>query len=118
MKQQYGVFWPTPPELTGLIQEAEIKGPIESVFLPRIYRRPAGKTLDYHVLGKQAKDEFMERAAKMALANECDIVYYDAKQRVSTKDRAIIIAMNFEFYQSNMVQVYRNEQQISNRKPF
>lgn len=110
MKEIYGVFWPTKQELTDLLQEGEIKGPIENAFLPRIYPRQAGETIDYNVLGQQAKDEFMERAAKMAILSGCNIVCYDSKQRVSAKDKAIIIGMNFTFYQSNEIQACRKEE--------
>ena len=110
MKQEYGVQWASKQELTDLLKEGEIKGPIDTVSLSEIHPRKPGKTLDYQELGRIIQQKYMQTAARMALSADCDIVWYNPQQRVSTKDNAIIIAMNFQFYQANKIEVYRNEE--------
>ena len=110
MKEEYGVTWPNKQEIADLLQEGDIKGPIDRVFLSEIHSREARKTIDYQELGQKVQHKYMQTAAQMAQSADCNIVFYDYKQRVSTKDRTIIIGMNFAFYQSNKIEVYKNEE--------
>mgnify|MGYP001558620251 CR=1 FL=1 len=111
MKQEYGVFWPTLQELTTLLQEGKIKGPIESDTLYELHPvRQPGKTIEYQELGRETQAKYMEIAAKIALLDDHSIVFYNHKQQVSTTVRSIIIGMNFEFYQANTIQVCRNQE--------
>ncbi|MEK6939280.1 MAG: hypothetical protein AABX31_00985 [Nanoarchaeota archaeon] len=111
MKEKYGVFWPTQQELTTLLQEGKIKGPIESDTLYELHPvRGPGKTIEYQELGSRTQEKYMEIAAKRALLDNHNFVFYNNKQQVSTTPRLIIIGMNFKFYQSNKIEVCRNEE--------
>lgn len=104
------MFWPTRQELTDLLQEGEIKGPVDEVFLVELHRREPGKTIEYQELGKIGQEKYRKAAAHMALSADCTLVFYDYQQKVSAKNDKIIIGMNFHFYQANAIQVYRNEE--------
>jgi len=111
MKQQYDVFWPTQQELADLLKEGEIKGPLETATLYHLHPvREPGKTIDYRDLGEETQNKYMEIAAKRALLDGYDLVFYNKKQRVSTTSKSIIIGMKFTFYQSNKIEVCRNEE--------
>ncbi len=111
MKEQYGVFWPTKQELTELLKEGDIKGPLETATLYELHPvREPGKTIEYQDLGRETQNKYLEIAAKRALLDGYDLVFYNNKQKVSTTPKSIIIGMSFEFYQSNKIPVCRNQE--------
>ena len=111
MKEKFGVFWPTQRELTDLLKEGEIKGPLETATLYEMHPvRQPGKTIEYQEIGRKTQDKYMEIAAKRGLLDDYSIVFYNNKQQVSTTAKSIVIGMNFEFYQSNKIEVCRNQE--------
>lgn len=91
------LVWLTIEEKNKLLQEGKIKE-VEGLFLARIYPRPEGETIDYHLIGREAQEECVKEVTKMAMINDSDMIFYNHRQRVSTKCGSIIIGMNFEFY--------------------